>query len=141
MIVETLVGTCGSKCNSDPITETQTLRFQLKGPLAATHTVAVWCSSESSVFEKQPPVTVTSGVLSLTMKPDTLCTATTLLNSGNKGQHPKPPPSGRFPTKYGTFRLNFHHFDRFELDLRGHIHVRGAAFFCLRLKLADIVLI
>ena len=21
---------------------------------------------------------------------------------------------------YGTFRLNFHHFDRFELDLRGH---------------------
>ena len=21
---------------------------------------------------------------------------------------------------YGTFRLNFHRFDRFELDLRGH---------------------
>ena len=42
---------------------------------------------------------------------------------------------------YVTFRLNFHHFDRFELDLRGHIHVRGAAFSCLRLKLADIVLI
>ena len=42
---------------------------------------------------------------------------------------------------YGTFRPNFHHFDRFGLDLRGHIHVRGAAFSCLRLKLADIVLI
>ena len=42
---------------------------------------------------------------------------------------------------YGTFRLNFHHFDRFELDLRGHTQVRGAAFPCLRLKLADIVLI
>ena len=42
---------------------------------------------------------------------------------------------------YGTFRLNFHHFDRFELDLRRHIHVRGAAFSCLRLKLADMVLI
>ena len=42
---------------------------------------------------------------------------------------------------YGTFRLNFHHFDRFELDLRGHIHVRGAAFSFLRLKLADMVLI
>ena len=41
----------------------------------------------------------------------------------------------------GTFRLTFHHFDRFELDLRRHIHVRGAAFSCLRLKLADIVLI
>ena len=22
--------------------------------------------------------------------------------------------------QYGTFRLNFHHFDRFELDPRGH---------------------
>ena len=44
-------------------------------------------------------------------------------------------------SRYGTFRLNFHHFDHFELDLRGYIHVRGAAFSCLRLKLADIVLI
>ena len=24
------------------------------------------------------------------------------------------------PRGYGTFRLNFHRFDRFELDLRGH---------------------
>ena len=35
----------------------------------------------------------------------------------------------------------FHHFDRIELDLRGHTHVRGAAFSCPRLKLADMVLI
>ena len=28
---------------------------------------------------------------------------------------------------------------RLELDMRGHIHVQGAAFSCLRLKLADIV--
>ena len=42
---------------------------------------------------------------------------------------------------YGTFRLNFHRFDRFELDLRGHIHVGGAALSCLRLKWADMVLI
>ena len=42
---------------------------------------------------------------------------------------------------YVTFRLSFHHFDRLELDLRGHMHVWGAAFSCLRLKLADIVLI
>ena len=41
---------------------------------------------------------------------------------------------------YGTFRLNFHRFDRFELDLRGHIHVQGAAFSCLPLKWADMVL-
>ena len=43
--------------------------------------------------------------------------------------------------RYGTFRLNFHHSHRFELDLRGHTRARGAAFSCLRLKLADIVLI
>ena len=42
---------------------------------------------------------------------------------------------------YGTFRADFHHFDRIELDLRGHTHVRGAVFSCLRLKLADMVLI
>ena len=44
-------------------------------------------------------------------------------------------------TMYGTFRLNFHRFDRIKLDLHGHTHVRGAAFSCLRLKLADMVLI
>ena len=54
--------------------------------------------------------------------------------------------SGRYSIRtsrswYVTFRLNFHHFDRFELDLRGDMHVWGAAFACLRLKLADIVLI
>ena len=32
--------------------------------------------------------------------------------------------------RYVTFRLNFRRFDHFELDLRGHIHVRGAAFSC-----------
>ena len=48
---------------------------------------------------------------------------------------------GEPEVRYVTFRLNFHHFHRFELDLRGYIHVRGAAFSCLRLKLADIVLI
>ena len=42
---------------------------------------------------------------------------------------------------YVTFRPNFHRFDRFELDLRGHIYVQGAAFSCLRLKWADMVLI
>ena len=35
---------------------------------------------------------------------------------------------------YVTFRLNFHHFDRFELDLRGHTQVRGAAVSCPRLE-------
>ena len=42
---------------------------------------------------------------------------------------------------YGTFRADFHHFDRIELDLRGNPHVRGAAGSGLRLKLANMVLI
>ena len=42
---------------------------------------------------------------------------------------------------YDTFRLNFHHFDRFELGFREDTHVRGAAFSCLRFKLADMMLI
>ena len=43
--------------------------------------------------------------------------------------------------RYGTFRLNFHRFDRFELDLRGHTQPQGAAFSCLRLRWAYMVLI
>ena len=42
---------------------------------------------------------------------------------------------------YGTFQLNFHRFDRFELDLRGHTQPYGAALSALRLKWADMVLI
>ena len=43
--------------------------------------------------------------------------------------------------RYVTFWLDFHHFDRFELDLHEHTQVRGAAFAWRRLKLADTVLI
>ena len=79
LIVETLTGTCGAKCNTDPITETQSLSFELKGPLASASHVALWCSTESAVFVKQPDVAIARGILRLVMKPDTLCTATTLL--------------------------------------------------------------
>ena len=51
------------------------------------------------------------------------------------------PADGTGRAAYGTFRADFHHFDRIELDLRGNTHVRGAAFSCPRLKLADMVLI
>ena len=52
-------------------------------------------------------------------------------------------PEGRFTAQQARHfpALNFHHFGRIELDLRGHTHVRGAALSCLRLKLADSVLI
>ena len=63
------------------------------------------------------------------------------VNAPGRGNSTVVECSSSNPWMYGTFRLNFHHFDRFELDLRGHIHVRGAALSCLRLKLADIVLI
>ena len=39
------------------------------------------------------------------------------------------------------FRQCFLHFGHFELDVRGHTQAQGAAFSCLRLKLADMVLI
>ena len=32
---------------------------------------------------------------------------------------------------YGTFQLNFHHFNRIELGLRGYTHVRDADLSCL----------
>ena len=38
---------------------------------------------------------------------------------------------------YVTFWLNFHHFDRVELDLLERTQVRGLASSCARLKLAD----
>jgi galactosylceramidase len=85
LIVETLTGTCGKTCNTEPITETQALSFELTGPLASASRVALWCSSESAVFAKQPDVTVTRGTLRLSMKPDMICTATTLLTNGSKG--------------------------------------------------------
>ena len=65
-----------------------------------------------------------------------------IIKSTDMGKHWVGASNGLFHTNvYDTFRLNFHHFDRFQLDLRGHVHVRGAGFSCLRLKLADIVLI
>ena len=33
--------------------------------------------------------------------------------------------------RYGTFQLNFHHFNRIELGLRGYTHVRDADLSCL----------
>ena len=60
------------------------------------------------MFVKQPLLPVSAnGIVSLSMKPDMLCTATTLLNNGFKGQHPKPPPSARFPKSYSDDFSNY----------------------------------
>ena len=53
----------------------------------------------------------------------------------------KPKRAQNMQPKYVTFRLNFHRFDRFELDLRRYTQLWGAAFSCPRLKSADMVLI
>ena len=42
---------------------------------------------------------------------------------------------------YVKFRHHFLYFGHFELDVRGYTQAQGAAFSCLRLKLADMVLI
>ena len=47
----------------------------------------------------------------------------------------------KYQPRYVAFRLNFHYFGCFELDLRGHAQVLGAAFSYPRLKSADLVLI
>ena len=84
-------------CNVNRFGETQTLQIALKGPLATAQAVALWCSSADKVFEKLPRVPIKAGVLTLVMKPDTICTATTRLSSGLKGAHPPSPPSARQP--------------------------------------------
>jgi hypothetical protein len=106
LIVETLTGTCGeNQCNvAYPALATQSLSFDLKGSLSSATSVYLWCSSASAVFVNRGKVPVTGGVLSITMEPDTICTATTLTN-GTKGQHPTPPASTPFPT---------HHADDFS---------------------------
>jgi galactosylceramidase len=60
MVVETLQGSCGGKCETLPFSETQQLSFVLKGPLRSTKQVALWCSSVDAVFVKQQPVAVSS---------------------------------------------------------------------------------
>jgi hypothetical protein len=113
LIVETLQGTCGCnskgtcRCDTNPFTTSQSIDFHLKGPLTHTSTVALWCSGEGDVFVKRTPVAVTGGILRITMEPDTICTATTLLGNGTKGRHPKPPASSRFPKVYSDDFNNY----------------------------------
>jgi galactosylceramidase len=104
MVIETLQGACGAQggCNVDAFSATQSVAFELRGPLAAARRVALWCSSADAVFVRRPDVPIAAGgVLALTMAPDTICTATTLLNGGvTKGRRASPPPSRAFPTAH-----------------------------------------
>jgi hypothetical protein len=132
MIVETLDGSCGKQghCNVGPITATQSLAFALRGPLAATTTVHLWCSSSSQQFVYKGLAKVSNGALVLDMAPDTICTATTLSNlaNGTKGTFPVPPPaSARFPAAHSD---NFSSYSEDALawgfaDVYGSFAVRG----------------
>eukprot|EP01051_Picozoa_sp_SAG22_P021909 SAG22_NODE_5030_length_1103_cov_1.550797_2_plen_294_part_00 len=55
-------------------------------------------------------------MLKLTMPPDTICTATTLLANGTKGSHPTPPASARMPKT---------HFDDFTAGYTADTLARG----------------
>ena len=60
--------------------------------------------------------------------------AFTLVDSDlNEVGHAQARSSGNvLKVRHFYFRPNFHHVDRFALNLRGHTDVRGAAFSCLR---------
>lgn len=108
MIVETLDGSCGpqGQCNVDPITSSQTLNFELKGPLASAKAINLWCSNIDDQFVNKGSVTVSNSMLQLKMAPDTICTATTLSN-GIKGSYPEPPASSPFPTEHADDFSNY----------------------------------
>ena len=71
----------------------------------------------------------------------TLLAVIGLLHQCKTGQSDNAGGRREFEGWYGTFRADFHHFDRIVLGLRGHTHVRGAALSSPRLKLADLVLL
>jgi len=103
MIVETLQGSCGmqGKCNAlVNTTKPQAASFKLKGALAATKEVHLWCSSEAEQFVSKGSAVVTDGVFTMTVEPDTICTVTTLSKKVTKGQHPPAPPSAPFPATH-----------------------------------------
>ena len=101
MIVETLLGSCGEKCNVAGFNTTQHLIFVVpQNPAAAK--LSVWCSNRTSTFIQAPSLPVNNRSFALLMPPDTICTVTTLLSKGRKGHHPSPPSSQPFP---GHLRL------------------------------------
>lgn len=100
MIVETLLGTCDGKCDVPyQSLGVQNLEFDLSGSIESSTTVNVWCSSSEAIFVNKGALQIASGVLKLTMQPDTICTLTTL-NNGTKGSHPTPPSSRPFPSRH-----------------------------------------
>ena len=69
-----------------------------------------------------PPTTVLSGTLgmSATRAPDTQLGGGERAAADESGDAPGVGTRRVFRRMYGTFRLNFHRFDRFKLDPRGH---------------------
>ena len=111
IIVETLQGSCGDHpkfCDVSAFPDTQNLKFHLfpsskQDQAKLPGTLNVWCSNQTNVFVKQPPIRVDQEdrSFSLTVYPDTICTVTTEI-SGQKGQYPPSPPSTPFPSSYHT---------------------------------------
>ncbi|CAJ1074255.1 galactocerebrosidase isoform X2 [Xyrichtys novacula] len=83
----------------------QNATFQLKGSFASIQQLQVWRSqfnfktNKPSFFEKLAPLKLIDGSFTLHLAEDEVYTLTTL-TSGQKGAHPDPPPSARFPKVY-----------------------------------------
>ncbi|XP_044520922.1 galactocerebrosidase-like [Gracilinanus agilis] len=86
----------------------QHIVFSLQGKFKGLTTLQVWFSkvgkgNRNYAFEKQKPLKVIEGIVTLQLGIDELYTLTTL-TTGQKGSHPTPPESRPFPS---TFEDNF----------------------------------
>ncbi|XP_071392189.1 galactocerebrosidase isoform X2 [Centroberyx affinis] len=83
----------------------QNATFQLKGSFASIKALQVWRSKfdfktkKPSFFEKLTPLKLLDGSFTLSLAEDEVYTLTTI-TTGQKGRHPDPPPSARFPRIY-----------------------------------------
>ncbi|XP_017287142.1 galactocerebrosidase isoform X2 [Kryptolebias marmoratus] len=83
----------------------QNATFQLKGSFASIKELQVWRSQfnfetkKPSFFQKLAPVKLIDGSFTLNLAEDEVYTFTTI-RAGQKGSHPAPPPSARFPKAY-----------------------------------------
>ncbi|KAG7361104.1 glycosyl hydrolase family 59 protein [Nitzschia inconspicua] len=142
MIIETLHGSCGGhpvECDVPKIEATQQLTFRLGSfqhslSMSKPTVLNVWCSNATRVFINQPkiPIHESDGSFSLTMPPDTICTISTALNVGHRGEHPEPPKSLiPFPTVYRTnfdSTSNGHDLAWGFSDVYGSFAIRNGSF-------------
>jgi len=98
----------------------QPVAFNLTGGLS-TGKVAVWKSAAAAMFQKQDDLTPQNGVLTLTLKPATIYTLSTLAGQ-QKGAHPEPPAAKPFPFPYHE---NYDHYRKTKVLPYYHSDIQG----------------